>query len=211
MSVINDIHDVFFDWFLQQHPDYLCLHGAAVRIGGGLVCFPSVHWAGKSTLCVALAALGETMFCDDVLPIEPRGNRGVAMGIAPLLRKPLPRELGARAIRFVKDRCGPSDRRWLYVALKEGEIAPFGGRADIRALVLLERQARSAAKLVPLGKNEMLKEIILQNFARHGPPAQILDRLLRITGRAACYRLRYGRIADAAAAVRETFGNDNDR
>jgi len=206
MSVINDVHDVFFDWFLEQRPGYLCLHGAAVRIGSGLVCFPSVHGAGKSTLCVALAALGEKVYCDDVLPIEARSNRGVAMGIAPLLRKPLPSELGARILRFVAGRAGPSDRRWQYVVLKDGEIAPFGELADIRALVLLERKARSAAKLTPLGKNEMLKEILLQNFARDRPPAAILGRLLRITERAACYRLRYGRIADAAVTVREALG-----
>src|SRR6266700_2611993 len=79
MQVVCDVHDVLFDWFLKASPRHLCLHGAAVRIGGGLVCFPSVQKTGKSTLCVALAARGHTVYGDDVLAIEPEESRGVAL------------------------------------------------------------------------------------------------------------------------------------
>lgn len=99
MSVISDLHHVFFDWFLKKHPRHLCMHGAAVRLGRTLVCFPSVTKAGKSTLSVELALSGNaTLNCDDVLPIEPRKNHGLARGIAPLLRKPLP-QLDRSALR----------------------------------------------------------------------------------------------------------------
>jgi hypothetical protein len=211
MSVINDIHDVFFDWFLERRRDYLCLHGAAVRIGDGLICFPSTHHAGKSTLAVKLASSGAILYCDDVLPIEPRRNRGMAMGIAPLLRKPLPPRLGSPFLRFVEERPGPSDRRWLYVRLNKAEIAPFGEDAPIKALVLLQRNRRGEAGLRPLPKQAMLKEIILQNFARRGPPVEILDRLLRITRRADCYRLHYSRLDAAARTITAAFGKKSLR
>jgi hypothetical protein len=206
MNVICDVHDVFFDWFLQENPRHLCLHAAAVRVGRGLVCFPSVHKAGKSTLCVALAALGRLVYCDDVLPIEPRNNNGIAMGIMPRLRRPLPAEVRHALLDFIKARGGPADKDWLYVKLRESEIAPFGEQAPITSLVLLDRKRRGNARLVQVGRSEMLKELILQNFADQIPPAAIMDRLLAITLRAQCSRLHYSRISDAAKLLVDKLG-----
>ena len=57
------------------------------------------------------------------------------MGIAPRLRKPLPDSLGSRLLRFIAERTGPSDRQWVYVKLGEGELAPLGDVAPIKAFV----------------------------------------------------------------------------
>jgi hypothetical protein len=210
MHVVWDVHDVFFDWFLKQNPRHLCLHGAAVRIGNGLVCFPSLHKSGKSTLCIDLVRSGQRLFCDDVLPIEPKANRGMAMGIAPMLRKPLPASLGSRLIRFATERAGPSNKSWAYMKLGGTEIAPLGTVAPIKALVLLQREARRRAKIEPVPKNEMLREILLQNFAQV-PPVETLDRLLQIAERAGCYRLCYSQVADAARLLVETFADSSKR
>ena len=205
MNVIRDVHDVFFDWFLKANPHHLCLHGAAVRIGDGLVCFPSTHKAGKSTLCVAFAAAGQTVYCDDVLPIEPRRDCGMAMGIAPILRMPLPAQIGPSLREFVATRKGPANKGWCYVRLGEDEIAPFGENAPMRALVFLDRKGRGQAKFEPVSKAEMLKELILQNFADQVPPVAVLDRLLSITQTAQCCRLRFDRITDAVGLLIDTF------
>ena len=210
MQVVCDVHDVLFDWFLKASPRHLCLHGAAVRIGGGLVCFPSVQKTGKSTLCVALAARGHTVYGDDVLAIEPQESRGVALGIVPRLRKPLPKGLGARLIRFVTERAGPADRRWVYAELRDGEIAPLGATAPIEAFVLPQRGTRGA-KLEPVAKSEMLREILLQNFARRVPPVETLDRLMQLTERVPCYRLRYGAVMGAARLIEQRFGREPAR
>ncbi len=204
MQAVCDVHDVLFDWFLAANPRHLCLHAAAVRIGESLICFPSVQRAGKSTLCVALAARGHTIYCDDVLPVEPKCDFGVALGIAPRLRKPLPRSFGANLSRFVARRAGPSDRRWTYVNLGPGELAPLGESAPIGAFVLLQRGA-SRARFEAVSRSVMLEEILLQNFARKLPPVEILDRLLRLTGGVPCYRLRYGSAAGAARLLERTF------
>jgi hypothetical protein len=206
MEAVWDLHDVFFDWWLEKNPRHLCIHGAAVRMGKGLVCFPSVTRAGKSTLCVELVSSGRMLYCDDVLPIEPRSNFGMSMGIAPILRKPLPRDIGSAFIDFVTARRGPSNKDWTYVILGRGEIAPFGDVAPIKALVLLRRDNQTGAHLETVPRNEMLREIILQNFASTVPPVQILDRLLHIAERVGCYRLRYGRIASAAQLLEDKFG-----
>jgi hypothetical protein len=116
---------------------------------------------GKSALCMALAAHGQTIFCDDVLPIEPRADRGFAIGIAPRLRKPLPGTLGSRLLRFIAERTGPADRQWVYVKLGEGELAPLGDVAPIKAFVLLRRGTRRT-RLEHVSKNEMLEAPVCQ-------------------------------------------------
>jgi hypothetical protein len=211
MNVIRDVHDVIFDWFLKEHPGHLCLHAAAVHLGDGVVCFPSTHKAGKSTLSVALAASGQVVYSDDVLPIEPNSNHAKALGIAPILRRPLPKNVGAAFRDFVATRKGPHNRGWVYVRLGEDEIAPFGETAPIEALVLLDRKDRGRATLEPLIKSEALKEVILQNFADQVPPVEILDRLLLVTRRAQCCRLQFARPADAAKLLLDSYGDRKAR
>jgi hypothetical protein len=145
------------------------------------------------------------VYCDDVLPIEPEKNDGVAMGIAPILRRPLPAQLGAPLLDFIAARKGPANRGWLYVRLGGDEIAPFGERAPIRAFVFLDRKSRSRAKLETVDKSKMLKELILQNFADQVPPVEILDRLLSITQGAQCCQLRFDRVCDATRLLVNRF------
>jgi hypothetical protein len=206
MDVICDVHDVIFDWFLNDNPRHLCLHAAAVRMGSGLVCFPSVHRAGKSTLCVALAALRQIVYSDDVVPIEPLKNCGVAMGIMPRLRRPLPARLDACLREFITERKGPADRDWLYVKLRGSEVAPVGEETPITALIFLNRKRQSRAQLNPIGKSDMLRELILQNFADQIPPVSIMDRLLTITNNAQCGQLQFDRALDAANLLVDAFG-----
>jgi hypothetical protein len=205
MNVISDIHDVLFDWFLADHPDLLCLHAGAVDMGQGLLCFPSVGKAGKSTLSVALIERGYSLFGDDVLPIAPGSLDGLAMGIAPLLRKPLPQTLDRRLELFIADREGPSSRDWTYLRLARDEIAPHGERKPIEALILLERRARARAELVPVGKSEMLREAILQNFGSREAPGNVLDALSRLVDARGRHRLVYDDLNEAADLLERRF------
>lgn len=198
MEAICEIHDALFDWLLAANPGWLCLHAAAARIGDQLVCFPSVGKAGKSTLMIELALRGHQIYCDDVLPIEGRRNRALALGIAPRLRRPLPATASEPFHTFLDERWGPFNRRWVYACLGEGEIAPFGAEAEIGALVLLERDdGLDRPHLEPIGKAEVLRELILQDFADAVPATAKLDRLIGVVERAACYMLSYARGPDA--------------
>src|SRR5262249_26766877 len=125
--------------------------------------------------------------------------------------KPVPRNLGSAFYNFVAERRGPSNKNWSYVTLRDGEIAPFGDLAPIKGLVLLERDGGRGAELKAVSRSDILKEIILQNFASAVPPGQILDRLLRIVYHAECYRLRYGRMSSAARLLEDKFGRRSRR
>lgn len=199
MGVICDLHDVLFDWFLDRHPEHLCLHAAAIETGQGLVLIPSVGKAGKSTLSVAMAELGHRVFADDVLALEPERDHGMAFGVVPRLRQPLPDNIGNRYRRFLDCRSGPSNENWLYADLREEEIAPFGETAPIKAIVFLDRRAAGPASLEPVDSAHMLSELVRQNFAQGVAPVAAFDRLLALAQRAHCRRLVF---SDTNAAAR---------
>jgi hypothetical protein len=205
---VNAVCDFLVDLikaYVADQPSMLCLHTAAVELGDGLVIFPSVYKAGKSTLSIHFAASGARLYADDVLPIAGGSNEGVAPGLLPRLRVPLPDDAGPRFDDFVARRRGPESGRFLYVDLDEDELAPHGARAPIRGIVLLERADVDTPTLTKLAASEALKRAIAQNFARDVPALDILDRLHAIADSAQCWELRYRSGEDAVAVLRDAF------
>ena len=211
MGVICDLHDVLFDWFLDKHPDHLCLHAAAIETGQGLVLIPSVGKAGKSTLSVAMAELEHRVFADDVLALEPERDHGMAFGVVPRLRMPLPENAGVRYRRFLDRRSGPSNDHWLYADLGEDEIAPFGETAPIKAIVFLDRRAEGPARFEPVDSAHVLRELIRQNFAQGVAPVPAFDRLLALAQRAHCRRLVFSDTNAAARLLSRDFASKATR
>jgi len=206
-SAVYDFHYFFFDWFAAKRPDLFLLHAAAVSFPPGLVIFPSVRRAGKSTLVCELARRGLTVFCDDVLPMEIRGHSGMALGILPRLRLPLPTSAGEDYRAFVAARQGLSRWRWVYLALQDGELAPFGEMLPIAAIVALSRSPRQRpAKLSELPLAAALRAVIDRNFAEEIPPATIFDELREIAVSARCFQLDYSDVEDAAQCLVAEFG-----
>ena len=206
VAAINGFHYEFISWFVEENPALLCVHCAAVLFDRGLVIFPSTFKAGKSMLSVQLAAAGARVFCDDVLPIEGSNNHGMAIGILPRIRLPVPEEMGASFHDFLRPRKGPRNSSYLYVKLTEDELAPLGTTAPICGIVTLQRDPEAEPELIPSEKSETLKQLISQNFAREGPPLEILDRLHAIVTGADCYTLRYATGEQAAALLQDAFG-----
>jgi len=186
----------------DDNRDALCLHAAASRFGDGLVVFPSHYRAGKSVLAVALAAGGRPLVTDDVLAVDGAGH-GIALGVSPRLRLPLPAGEEALA-NFAAAHAGPGSRRYLYLDLDPRLQLAHGGALPVRALVVLERDRHPA--LVPMPLGEMLRRMILRNFARELEARVTFDRLRRLAARAPGYVLRYRRLSSAMALLAEAFG-----
>ncbi len=189
---------------LEERSANLCLHGAGVEIGGRLVVLPNYYRAGKSALTVCLAAAGARVFSDDILPLLPDGS-GMALGVSPRLRLPLPDTLGRRTLRFIEGRRGPVNKQYLYVELGPDEQAPFGATAPFGGFVLLDRRESGGARLDPASDSEVLKQVVLRNFARHLPVEQSLDRLHDLVAAAACHSLTYSNGDAAADLLMERF------
>jgi hypothetical protein len=205
MRVLTDVHDAAIYWYLADNPELLCLHGAAVKIGGGLVCFPARGRTGKSTLIANLAALGHKVFCDDVLGLAPPRERGVSLGLMPRLRVPLAPNLAAEVRNFIATHQGPVDRQWLYLKLGAGQIAKLGESAPIQAFVILERRDAGQPELIEVRTSEVLKELIAENIIRKLPMPVIFDRLHRLAATRRKFRLRYSDPGEAARFLAETF------
>jgi hypothetical protein len=182
----------------------LGLHCAAVEIGGGLIVFPSTYRTGKTTLVAALAASGVRVHADDLMPLTQDGE-GVALGINPRLRLPLPENAPPWLQAFVALHRGPSDGRYQYLDLPAPLLAPYGLRKPIRAIVALRRGAPGETRLLPLAASDGARHLILQHFKRDGDSPKALDRLLAIVGPVPSYGLDYDDLGDAVRLLKQTF------
>ncbi|WP_281859572.1 hypothetical protein [Litoreibacter halocynthiae] len=207
MDAVADFHYRFLDWHSQEFTEQFCLHCAAVEMNGGLVIFPSIQKAGKSTLVAELAMKGYRIYCDDVLPIDPENTYGIAMGILPRLRLPLPQSLSKNHLKFVNSRIGLSDRFAAYIDLQDTELAVFGASAPIRAIILLQRQTEAVpAKLSKAGSAQSIAKLIDQNFARHLSPTRIFDSMLSIVENSELRSLEFSDVEEAANLIAQEFG-----
>ena len=188
--------------YLAYHTQFLCLHTAAVHLDDGLVLFPGTYKAGKSTLSVHCAAAGFRLFADDILPVDGESKKGVAPGILPRLRLPLPDNADAAFTDLVTNHEGPRSDRYMYVDLDTDKFAPRGTSAPITAIVLLERIQTGEPAIARISSGEALKRAILQNFSRTMPALDILDQLHGIVADARCFELRYRTGQEAVALLR---------
>lgn len=191
--------------FVADNPGFLCLHTAAARFNQGLVLFPSFYRTGKSTLSVYLASMGVQLFTDDALPVTANDNKGFVLGIYPRLRLPLPENSTAAFRSFVEKRAGLGNKRSSYINLNTDELASYGTTASICGVTILRRDETAPTKLEEVGKDEVIKEMILRNFARQNPALDIVDRICAIVEKAQCYKLTYTNLYEATKLLKNRF------
>ena len=192
--------------YVADNKGLLCLHCAAVEFNQGLVVFPNTYRAGKSTLSLKLVSSGARLFTDDVLPISNQGDFGMALGILPRMRLPLPQGIAPGLVDFVTKRAGPQNARYLYVKLGLNEQAVRGTAAPIRGITILQWEKNAEATLLKAKKSMVVKDMILRNFARQNPGLEIVDRLYSIVENAECYSLNYDDLDQAVNLLEDAFG-----
>jgi hypothetical protein len=189
---------------LRSRPELLCLHAAAVSFGQRLVVFPNARRSGKSTLAIALARLGHELFTDDFLPVEVERHEatllGIANGIAPRLRLPLPEDFATSFQAWVDNDPGPENDRYKYlldIPLAKGlDTMPLG------AVVVLKRQDDTIEpQLHPIGRSEALDRMIRQNFSRDMHSGRILKSIEVLTEHVPCFCLTYSSAESAAECL----------
>ena len=73
------------------------------------------------------------------------------------------------------------------------------------AVVMLARHARGPAELVPADPAASLRNLVYQHYMRPGDAPAVLDASARLVRALPCWQLRYARLDDAAACLREAF------
>lgn len=205
-EAVCDFHYYFLDWIAAEHRLMFCVHAGAVEFDKGLVVFPCVQRAGKSTLAGYLAYTGRRVFCDDVLLVDAAKREGIALGLLPRLRLPLPGTIAEGYRNFVVERAGLSDKRHVYLALREGELAPFGTHCRIAAIVILSRESGRRATLQPLSLATAVKQLIDQNFAVQMPVVETFEQLHKLAAAVPRFSLCYDDLAEASALLATEFG-----
>lgn len=191
-------------WF-TEHPGLLWLEAAAVSFGDHIVVFVGGPRSGKSLLAASMAAGGNPAFADSILPVSPGAQQGIGLGIAPRLKLPLPGELRGPLRDRVANRIDSVSDGIGYLRPGDGDIAPFGDTARIRAFVMLDRSASSAAALTPASHGKLLKRLLLNSFGEGMAAEELLDNVERVVGDAPCYRLVWSDPQEAAQALRARF------
>lgn len=195
--------------FAEEKPERLCFHCAAVEIGDRLIMFPNTENAGKSTLAAKLASSGLRIFADDVLPISETSREGTSLGIAPRLRLPLPATARVAFREFVRTHRGPHDNEFSYLILPANLLAPFGDAAPIGAVLVLDRQSSTSARLTAVTRGQGLRQLIVQNFAPGGTQINSVDRLYSLIEQTSCFSLIYSDLDEAAELIRNRFSTKN--
>lgn len=192
--------------FVGDHQGYLCLHSAAALFNEGLFLFPSTYRSGKSTLSLHLAFNKVPLFTDDALPVVAETNEGMATGLFPRLRIPLPESVTPGFRNYVRQRIVLRNDRYCYVSLDGNEQPQLGTLAPIRGIVLLDLcMDNKETVLTEAGRKEVIKEMILRNFARQNKALEIVERIYTIAESTECYKLTYNDPDQAAKRLIRAF------
>ncbi|MFN3576917.1 MAG: PqqD family peptide modification chaperone [Tabrizicola sp.] len=187
----------------------ICLHAAAVEMAGRLLVFPNVRRAGKSTLSSALARAGHPLFSDDVLPLSFTTDDlawGLAMGIAPRLRLPLPGTIDPFFRAWVETVGGPKNRQYQYLRLPDqpahGVVRPLG------AFVILDRRDdRTLPRLAPVSPDTAMDALLHQNFTRDRHSGDVLLAMAALLAKRPVFRLTYDDLSEAVACLEQSFAS----
>ena len=146
------------------------------------------------------------LFTDDALPVTSNNNEGMATGLYPRLRLPLPETVTENFRKYIKKRIVLRNDRYCYISLDQDEQPPLGTTAPIRGIILLNLDLNSnAPNLISIGKKDAIKEVILRNFARQNKALDIVERIYMIAEDADCYKLTYANPDRAAKLLIKHF------
>ena len=194
----------------RAHPDWLCCHTAAVEFSGQLVMLPAIHKTGKSTLTACLAAMDHRIFTDDYLPISVDDAgliHGISSGIAPRLRLPVPEDFSDTLKAYFAAHMAVKGWQYGYLSMTPETLGKRGDRRPIGAVVLLDRdtEGNTLTSIEPASQADVLRRLIIQNFAREGNAARALKILHFISDTVPLYSLRYSNAEDAAKTLSAYF------
>jgi hypothetical protein len=206
-AACNVLVDIAVAW-INRDPQSIALHCGAVELGGALVVLAGAARMGKSTLTARLAAEDLRVYCDDILPMAGDSLNGIALGIAPRPRMPLPADAPLALADHVARYCVASDARYAYVA--GPGLAPHGATAPVRTVLLLDRRDGAVAGLRRATPVEAVRALLAQNLLPDRDPEVVFARMLALMEQCDVFWLDYADLDEAADLIVSTFGAGDD-
>lgn len=201
-----DLHYYLLDVFSDRHPGIPCIHAAAIEFEQGLVVMPSIQKTGKSTLTAELAARGQRVYCDDLLPLDLDAGAGIALGILPRLRLPLPDNASTPYRSFVEAHRGLSDDTCQYLALDDNAIAGYGEKLPVVGFVLLDRRAEGPVQERDESVAPVLARLIDRQFGGEADLLGMFRNMRRLVEQSQRLAVTFSSTSDLATTLLSRFG-----
>lgn len=206
VDAVCDLHFYLLDVYSFRNPGVPCIHAAAIEFERGLVIMPSVQKTGKSTLTAELASRGQRVFCDDLLPLDLGSGEGVALGMLPRLRLPLPDNVTQRYRDFAAAHRGVSDKYCQYLDLNGEAIADYGERLPVVGFVLLERRPEGPAETRDERVAPVLARLIDRQFGGEPDLLGMFKNMRRLVESTQRIAISFSDTAELATALLDRFG-----
>jgi hypothetical protein len=200
--------DMLIRLAMEQLGAFAMLHAGSALIDGRLVAFPGRSKSGKSTLALQLALRGHVLGGDDRVLVGPLGGGaavdGVLLGLNARMRLPVDARAGSRFIRYVEERrlAAPRLSPLLgFIAPRPQEMAPFGQRAPLAALIVPVRGEAGGVVLEPASFSDIMRLLLEEFYAPHWTAAELTQVAHALAQAVPAFVLRFDDSAKAAAAL----------
>jgi len=182
---------------VRHHPDWLCLHCSAVSARGRLMVFPNTNRAGKSLLAASFLPLGARILADDLLAITSDAH-GVAFGLPPRLRLPLPSS-SHRLARHMESLDGEQDSQYRFLYAGSEGLASCGETQPLGAFIIPLRGAHSGVSLTRLSPAAGLQYLAYQFQMGDGQAGTVFKRAYQLCRTVPLWQMEYEDAEEAAA------------
>lgn len=176
------------------------LHAAGAARGGRAVVLPAPMEYGKTTLVAGLVKAGLDYLSDEVVALDP----------ATLSIRPYPKALSVdpgswAVLSEFRPIVEPAAARFVpgQWQVPPGAIRPQAVASGAKPAIVVAPRYRPGepTRLVPVGRAEMVVELVASTFAFDREPARNLPTLGRLASEARCYRLSVADLDEACDLV----------
>jgi hypothetical protein len=208
LDAANGLAGALLSAFMARDARTICLHAAAVAIGGGLALFLG-ETDDRSRVSLDLAVRGYTLFGDDRigLRVADSGGIGICLGLMPAARLPLPADADHRYAAFIDAFSVMQTQGVAYLRPPAGVVAEFADERPVSAIFQIERREAGEAQIAPAARAEVAGAVVRHGFAPHLERSALIDRAAALAAAVPGFRLSFCASGDAAGAVAATLCN----
>ena len=192
---------------IRGRDSLISFHAASFQARGGLIVCLGASFTGKSSVGLHAAAQGARFFGDDRIVVELGSTpHGIAQGLAPKFRLPVPEDAGEAFRRFLDTHRAREGQGLLWLELDAAMAASFGEARKLAGFVLLDRSEDAVTSIAPASRAKATEALLRHAFAPGVPVAGLVGRMAALAAAVPADTVRFASSREAAAAVLARHG-----
>ncbi len=182
-------------------------HAASFQARAGLVVCLGASFAGKSSVGLHAAAQGARFFGDDRIIVELGATpHGIAQGLAPKLRLPVPEDAGAAFRRFLDAHRVREGQGLLWLGPDASVAASFGEARKLAGFAILDRREGEPTSLASASRAIVTEALLRHAFAPGVSVAGLVGRLAALAAAVPADVMQFASSREAAAVLLARHG-----